>query len=274
MFHAGVFVVAAGWVHTAQILWNSQIRPTALGKYLTDHTFTACQVVLKKEIIDEVREEASKNPHNNVDSDPLSLPIPMNDPPPHLYIPVSEGRPWHSQIFREAFQFDPLAPSVDSRLIVDLKWFGMIHPNEYNQMTFEDKIKDRLGLPQPTFEFMLSADDKDREHQMFLDMQEVAFVLGDYLRGSEPRRIALGASTHTMGATRMGDKDDGTSVVDSHSKVWGFDNLYLGGNCVIPTANASNPTLTSVALAIRAVTHIMTSQTNSKLVGLTNNIQK
>jgi pyranose oxidase len=260
---ADVFVVAAGWLHTAQLLWASGIHVhdnSALGRYLTDHTFTACQVILNKELLSEIAAEAS-NELIPPDLGPFSMEIPLRDPPPHLHIPVSPERPWHSMIFREAFQFDPLSPTIDSRLIVDLKWFGMIAPVESNRVTFERDIVDRFGMPQPTFHFQLAEDDKARQQKMIIDMQNLAYLLGEYVPGSEPKRIPLGASTHTMGATRMGDSQDNgrTSVVDPHSKVWGTDNLYVGGNCVIPTHNASNPTLTTVALAIRASKHILGS---------------
>jgi len=50
---------------------------------------------------------------------------------------------------------------------------------------------------------------------------------------------------------RMGESDDGTSVADPWSREWGVDGLVVGGNALIPTANTMNPTLTSVAIAVR-----------------------
>lgn len=48
-----------------------------------------------------------------------------------------------------------------------------------------------------------------------------------------------------------------TSVVDRTGLVWGLSNLYLGGCGVIPTGNASNPTLTAACHAIAGARRIL-----------------
>ena len=60
-----------------------------------------------------------------------------------------------------------------------------------------------------------------------------------------------------QGTCRMGEADDGESVVDTDSKVWKYNNLYLGTCGVIPTGTACNPTLTAMAIALKACKSIL-----------------
>lgn len=54
-----------------------------------------------------------------------------------------------------------------------------------------------------------------------------------------------------MGSCRMGPSDDGISCVDTFGKLWRCDNVYVAGNAVFAVSNAGNPTLTTVAMALR-----------------------
>ena len=107
-----------------------------------------------------------------------------------------------------------------------------------------------------SFEFTLAKPDRERQHKMAKDMMRAASALGGFLPHSEPQFVAPGLPLHFAGTTRMGDNHE-TSVVDANSRVWGIENLYLGGNGLIPNGQASNPTLTSVAMALRAVEHVV-----------------
>jgi choline dehydrogenase-like flavoprotein len=86
----------------------------------------------------------------------------------------------------------------------------------------------------------------------------------------EPPQLAAGGSSlHYQGTVRMGVANDGTSVCDPYLRVWGVENLFVGGNGVIPTATAANPTLTNVALAWRAATRLASQLTSERSQGVT-----
>ena len=81
-----------------------------------------------------------------------------------------------------------------------------------------------------------------------------------HLHGAFSRPNALlepGSSLHYTGTVRMSALDEGSGVCDDRGRVWGFDNLYLAGNGVIPTALAANSTLTAVAVAVRMVRELV-----------------
>jgi len=82
-------------------------------------------------------------------------------------------------------------------------------------------------------------------------MVDVARNLGGFLPGAEPRYLQPGSALHICGTYRAGTSVS-DSVVDRTGKVWGINNLVLGGCGVIPTGSACNPTLTAACFAIAA----------------------
>ncbi len=82
---AKLYVICAGAVLTPQILFNSNIRPRALGHYLCEQPLAFCQVVLLQTLIDSIPKKwaqivtSFKETH---EKDPI--PIPYSDPQPQV----------------------------------------------------------------------------------------------------------------------------------------------------------------------------------------------
>ncbi len=253
------FVVATGAIFGPQLLWASGIRAKALGCYLNDQIVASCLVVLSRENAEKLKSGNSADP----------IGIPLWAPEPEVWIPVSEKRPWHSQIHYDPINFTtPGGEFVDERLLVFMQWFGMTEAEEHNRITFSDKIPDLMGMPQPTFEYTASQAAAKRAHEMIGDMASASLAVGGWLPGQLPQFEPPGASLHFASTTRMGATDDGKSVVDPYLKHWGFDNLWVSGCGAIPEMSACNPTLTAAAMAVRSANK-MVGKDAASLSGVT-----
>ncbi|MCP9963287.1 GMC oxidoreductase [Streptomyces somaliensis] len=276
---AETYVVACGAVPTPQLLFNSGVTLPALGRYLTEQPMSFCQVVLQQGHVDHVEDILRAGPGDDEPAraaadrvaryraaqlkrlhsgdkcaDPV--PFPPTERDPNLALLVTDRRPWHCQIHRDAFTYGAVPPNIDPRLIVDLRWFGISRPRPENRVTFSRRLRDTFDMPQPTFQFRLDGAEQKETDRMNEHMLRTAAALGGFMPGSEPVFLAPGLPLHIAGTTRMGTRAL-DSVVDEYSKVWNIGNLYLGGNGLHPFGNASNPTLTSVAMALRAADAIV-----------------
>jgi choline dehydrogenase-like flavoprotein len=75
---------------------------------------------------------------------------------------------------------------------------------------------------------------------------------------SPKEAISVGGEIiHEVGTCRMGP-DAKTSVVNSFGKTWDVDNLYLTDGSVFASKAHKNPTITIMALAMRAADSIAT----------------
>ncbi|KAF8969196.1 pyranose 2-oxidase [Flammula alnicola] len=264
---AKAFVIACGAMPTPQILWNSSITPPVLGHYITEQSMAFCQVIMKRELIDSVdpndpRVIEHKKKHPN---DPL--PIPFNDPEPQWMIPYSTDFPWHVQVHRDAFSYGDVGPKADPRTVVDLRFFGKGEIRQENRINMSPArflrdgewvagVTDIYGMPQVTFTVTRSENDKQRDQRMMKDMTTIANSLGSYIPGSEPQFMEPGLAMHVTGTIRIGI-ERATSVADAQSRVHGLPNLWVGGNGCLPDATGSNPTRTSVAIAIEGARSVI-----------------
>lgn len=128
------------------------------------------------------------------------------------------------------------------------------HPRVEDGATFTDDELDYRGLPNFTIDYALTERELAEVEQATVLLKRAGAALGTFV--AEPRLLPNGSSLHYRGTMRMGAADDGTSVADPYSRVWGFENLVVGGNALIPTATSMNPTLMSMAIAVRAARHL------------------
>lgn len=215
---ANHIIIAAGAFDTTQLLFDSHIRPTALGKYLHFHPLYMAQLKLKSTFYP-----------------PPNIP----DETPRVGIYPSDSKRWFILLLRDIFPKLGQEVVAENQLL-DLQIFISMDVQEQNRMI--------LSSGKPNFDVRLSKQDQTRLNEARNDIYEIAHQLGTFRKGVKPNLFDFGF-THPMGMCRMGLNPE-TSVADHFGKVHGFKNLFIATVGLIPNSIAVNPTLTASAIAI------------------------
>lgn len=234
---ADTVVVCADALRTPQLLFASGIRPRALGRHLNEHAFITARVLLDLDRFGRTLDDLPRPRPGEFSTD--SLWLPHNGP----------AQPFHGQIMNRTYLDDnghPLAHSVG------LSLYTPVESRPENRLVFSPTATDLAGMPRIGIEFDHSDADRALIRRALDEVRSLAEEFGPFDPATECAVLPPGSSLHLTGTVRAGTTDDGTSVCDPDGRVWGYDNLYLAGNGVIPTPMAANVTLTGTVTAVRA----------------------
>jgi choline dehydrogenase-like flavoprotein len=226
-------VVSGSTFQTPRLLLHSQIPGEAIGRYLINHSFVSSDGFVSREEFEEV----------------LGI--------VNILLPRSLERPFQVQVqgpYPYAFYSFETKPLL-KELEVVLLGFGIVEPNRDNRVVLDPTDVDWYGVPKLKVHFSYS------EQDLLVIQQMVGAILKaiDSLQlnnVTSPCLMPPGIDNHEAGTCRMGI-DPATSVTNEFGQVHGMSGLFVADNSILPFLGGANPTLTTIAVAMRTADYIV-----------------
>nr|WP_181873323.1 GMC oxidoreductase [Paenibacillus prosopidis] len=235
---AKTVVLSASTFGTPQILLNSGIEGRVIGRYLSNHSRLVGTGLL----------------HRSEFTERLG--------PLRILIPGTENRPYQFQIWGPgnfAWVQNKVQP-LKEKWEVKFYGSGKVESRFENFVALDPVRRDEYGLSEIQVHFSYSEQDEIVIQQMAEAVKQASAAMKTPLlsTGGQPAICLLppGLENHEIGTCRMGD-DPSTSATNRYGQIHGIHGLFVADNSVIPTSGTANPTLTTVALAIRTADYII-----------------
>jgi choline dehydrogenase-like flavoprotein len=132
--------------------------------------------------------------------------------------------------------------------------FGKVQARPENRVTVDADRKDAFGIPIPVVRFRFASDDL----AVYRALRQAGEAICSRLKGTVTETFGErpgGFASHEVGTARMG-KDPKTSVLNSFCQSHDVKNLFVTDGSSFTTSSEKNPTLTIMALSLRATDYI------------------
>ena len=212
---------------------------------------------------------------------------PFYPPTGGIYIPRSQNldRITHPNIARGmAFQgtVGGLYVPDDHPSMFGLMGYGETLPYYENCIKINPEKKDSWGIPVPHINFSFTENEYESMREQVKTQKEMANLCDFHIdfagnamglddeikpypdeswlsrfifRKSFKKSLAAGAAIHECGGARMGD-DPKNSILNPYNQCWDIKNLFVTDGSCFTSAGIGGPTLTIMALTVRACEYI------------------
>lgn len=226
---ARTIIVSASTWETPRLLLNSNIPNEAIGRYIVHHPEYVAIGCLNRDQFPEVLGIAT------------------------IVVPGSSERNYQLIGFSDFFYHYTEKPLLNKTRIVT-KVYGIVKPRFENHVSLDSLERDAYGVPLLNIQFSYSDEDRALFHKMYASLLAFSTTMGLSLE-SPPLMSPTGYDNHECGTCRMGD-NPATSVTNRFGQVHDISGLYIADNSVVNLSSPANPTLTTIALAMRTADYI------------------
>lgn len=133
--------------------------------------------------------------------------------------------------------------------------FGEVLPDARNRVTLSKDV-DAWGIPTLHIDCGYGENERRMAEDQVLTISELLDAAGFDVDDAQTSLAAPGLSAHEMGTARMG-ADPSTSVLDRWNRSWDVPNLLVTDGACFTSGGYQNPTLTMMALTVRACARLV-----------------
>jgi choline dehydrogenase-like flavoprotein len=265
-----VVVLCASTIESTRLLFNSATRQHpggfanssgVLGHYLMDHTYSVG--------LNGLVPAVAKFPYNFEDGRNNGIYIPKfrnvgNDKQKNFLrgygIQASVSRGMLPTNLRSipgfGSAFKKLVREAEAPPAFWMGAFGEMLPRKENRVTINQDKKDAWGIPVAHIDCQYSENEREMAKDQVTTMREMVTEAGFQITSVNPLLASPGLSIHEVGTARMGD-DPKTSVLNKFNQSWDVKNLFVTDGACFVSQGCQNPTLTMMALTVRACEYIV-----------------
>ncbi|HVJ89481.1 MAG TPA: GMC family oxidoreductase [Labilithrix sp.] len=129
--------------------------------------------------------------------------------------------------------------------------FGEVLAREENAVALDPSVRDAWGIPVPQIRFEYTDNEFAMGQDMAAEMRAMVTAAGFEVKSQNTELYPPGLSIHELGGARMG-VDPKSSVLGPFNEVWDVPNLFVTDGACFPSGGCQNPTLTMLAITVRA----------------------